>query len=116
MRKLYGPRPELGPELKWSESDPAPKVSKARAESVPPPEATEPPEIENPDFNQGLKPISELIGQENFPAGTLGRLVEINGYVGVVVQILNQSLKIRSREGTSRRYNAETLRKLHARK
>ena len=72
------------------------------------------PEIENPDFSQDLKPISELIAQENFPAGALGRFVEVNGYSGVVVQILNHSLKIRSREGTSRRYNADTLRRLHS--
>jgi uncharacterized protein (DUF3820 family) len=114
LRKLYGPRPDPVPEPKWIESNPLPRVSRAPAESIASAEPPEPPEIENPDFNQELKPISELIAQKNFPAGALGRFVEVNGYTGVVVQILNQSLKIRSREGTSRRYNAETLRKLHS--
>jgi hypothetical protein len=33
--------------------------------------------------------------------------------VGVVVSLENQSMKVRSREGTSRKYNVEILRKLH---
>jgi hypothetical protein len=40
-------------------------------------------------------------------------MVEINGYVGVVVELTGLSMKVRSPNGTSRKYNADILRKLH---
>ena len=37
------------------------------------------------------------------------------GYVGVVVEIVHPSLKVRSREGTSRNYNVLRLRVIYGR-
>jgi hypothetical protein len=116
LRKLYGPRPELEPAPVWREATIPARPAKAAEAPIMAAEPVEPPELENPNFDREPKPISALISQPNFPATTLGEMVDINGYIGVVVQILNQSLKVRSREGTSRRYNAETLRKLYAKK
>ena len=39
--------------------------------------------------------------------------IEINGYTGVVVEIINGSLKIRSQEEVTRSYNAAVLKKLY---
>jgi hypothetical protein len=43
----------------------------------------------------------------------LGEHVEIGDYTGVVVQIVNRSLKVRSRAETTRSYNADALKKLY---
>jgi hypothetical protein len=43
----------------------------------------------------------------------LGRHVDVSGFKGVVVEILKQSLKVRSVEGLSRSYNAPLLQQLH---
>jgi hypothetical protein len=102
LKKLYGPVIHI---------EPAP----SRRDEEPPPSA--PPvsfEIPNPNFDQELQPITQMINEVDFPKSTLGKLVEINGYVGVVVEIQEQSMKVRSRNGTSRKYNGEVLRKLHA--
>jgi hypothetical protein len=110
LRKLYGPRPE--PEMA-----PYPAViekeREARPEAEPDPVESE---IENPDFNREPKPIAGLLADPAFPASALGEMVDVGGYTGVIVQVFNQSLKVRSREGTSRRYNADALRKLHGKK
>ena len=106
LRKLYGPRPE--PEMA-----PYPTASETETKAEPVPVESE---IENPDFNREPRPISGLLADPAFPGSALGEMVEIGGYAGVVVQVLNQSLKVRSREGTSRRYNADVLRKLHGKK
>lgn len=105
LRKLYGPRPEPEPERKPTPEPPSEAETQA-ADS----------EIENPDFNREPKPISDLITNPAFPGNALGEMVDVGGYTGVIVQVLNQSLKVRSREGTSRRYNADALRKLHGKK
>jgi hypothetical protein len=116
LRKLYGPRPEpeMGPYPDAEATSPAPGAATKRTEEEPEPEAD--PELPNPDFNREPKPISLVVTQSGFPTTALGEMIDISGYVGVVVQVLNQSMKVRSREGTSRRYNAETLRKLHGTK
>lgn len=101
VKKLYGPVVHIEPVMPRKEEEPP---------ATPPPA---PLEIPNPDFDQELKSISEFTGQADFPQCTLGKLVEINGYVGVVVEIQDQSMKVRSRNGTSRKYNGEILRKLH---
>ena len=103
LRKLYGPRPEEPPPL------PVPPAE----EPVPVPPAV-PQQIENPNFDQEVKLISHFVSLSDFPECTLGQQVEIRGYQGVVVQIVDHSLIVRTRDGTSRRYNADVLRKLHS--
>ena len=49
---------------------------------------------------------------QSFPKCAFGEYVDIRGYAGVVVEIVNQSLKVRSPEGSIRSYNATGLRKL----
>ena len=52
------------------------------------------------------------MSQLNFPACTYGKHVDIQGYEGVVVEIAKGSLKIRSRAGNTRSYNAKVLKKI----
>ena len=108
LRRLYGPRVEPEPE-------PPVPIETARPSSADlgMPEAPEQKEIEDPNFDREVKPIRDLAGRPDFPKCTFGELVEIGDYTGVVVAIQKQSLKVRSRQGTSRKYNAEILRKLY---
>jgi hypothetical protein len=101
LRKLYGPRPE----------EPAPPPPSPAVEEPAP--APAPQQIENPNFDQEVKLISHFVSQRDFPQCTLGQHVDIRGYQGVVVQIADHSLIVRARDGASRRYNADVLRKLH---
>jgi hypothetical protein len=96
LRRLYAPRP----------ADPPPLAP----ESPPLPPAPEEPPL---DFDRDPTRIQELVQRAGYPSSAMGELVDINGYVGVVVSLENQSMKVRSREGTSRKYNVEILRKLH---
>jgi hypothetical protein len=101
LKKLYGPR--------HIDFDPSPqKIEEAPAETAPVSQ-----EIPDPDFHQEQITISQFISEPDFPVCTLGRMVEINGYVGVVVELTGLSMKVRSPNGTSRKYNADVLRKLH---
>ncbi|MCI0537532.1 MAG: hypothetical protein L0Z50_20140 [Verrucomicrobiales bacterium] len=110
LRRLYGPRIEPDPEVPVELSRP-PSASQTASEMSSAP--AQPREILDPDFNRPLKPIKDLAGRSDFPQCAFGEFVEIGDYAGVVVAIVNQSLKIRSRQGTSRKYNAEILRKLY---
>jgi hypothetical protein len=101
LKKLYGPVVFIEPEASRKEVEPV---------AAPPPA---PLEIPEPNFDQEVTSIIEFFGQKDFPQATLGKLVEISGYVGVVVEIQGQSMKVRSRNGTSRKYNGDVLRKLH---
>lgn len=103
LKKLYGPVVHIEPTPSRKEEEPPP---------APAPISFEIPE---PNFDQELQSINEMVNAPDFPKSTLGKLVEINGYVGVVVEIQDQSMKVRSRNGTSRKYNGEVLRKLHSR-
>ena len=77
-----------------------------------------PPEGEplaQPDFEQQVKPIRAFAGRRDFPECALGELVDVRGYSGVLVQIIGDSLKVRSPEGEIRTFDAEVLRKLYGR-
>lgn len=69
--------------------------------------------IEEPDFEQTIIAIADLVHRPDFPKCAFGQHVNIGGYAGVVVEIVNQSLRVRSQQGTSRNYNARVLRNLH---
>lgn len=103
LRRLYGRPPE--PEI----------VGPTTSSPVAPAEPAEPPRdvVAEPNFDQPIVPISNLIGGPAFPKSALGKHVDISGYTGVVVEILNDSLKVRSPQGTSRNYNIPILKKLH---
>jgi len=69
--------------------------------------------VEVPDFSKPVRKISDFVRDPNFPRSALGEHVDVNGYVGVVVEIVHRSLKVRSQAETTRSYNADVLRKLH---
>jgi hypothetical protein len=100
LRELYGPRPE---------PDPIP-------EPAPEPTAPESPapasEIQDLNFDREARPIRDYFEQPHYPQCLVGELVDVGGYVGVVVSVENDSIKVRSRQGTSRKYNAAVLPKL----
>jgi hypothetical protein len=107
LKRIYGPPPELEPL-------PPPPGAEVAAKKEPPKPAPRPEVITNPDFKQPVVPIAELVKRSDFPRCAFGRRVDIGGYVGVVVELANQSLKVRSLEGTSRSYNSLGLRNIHA--
>lgn len=83
---------------------------------TPPPAPAGPPReiIMNPDYNTPVLQIVEYISRTDFPQCTLGKHIEITGFTGVVVEIVKQSLKVKSVEGTTRSYNMQALRRLYA--
>jgi hypothetical protein len=102
LRELYGPRPE-----------PEPFPPPAAPEPAEPQAAPKPAEIQELNFDRPVKPVTEFFDRSDYPQSLVGELVDIGGYVGVVVSLDNQSIKVRSREGTSRKYNAAFLPKVH---
>jgi hypothetical protein len=59
------------------------------------------------------KPISELVSDPNFPNSAVGQKVDIKGNIGVVVEVVKNSIKVRSAEGKTMSYNFHALRKLY---
>ncbi|HYG33820.1 MAG TPA: hypothetical protein VEC99_03490 [Clostridia bacterium] len=106
LRKLYGPRVEA--EVSPMEHTPSEAAAPAPAKPAEP-------TIE-PDFTLPIQPIEQLVNEPDYPQFLLGKHLDLRGYEGVVVQIVNGSLKVRSREGATRSYNAASLRKLYAKK
>src|SRR5689334_10393496 len=117
LRRIYGPvvRPEPPPL-------PPPSTTSARHTPVPSPWAEEPapppaaPKVEpvvEPDFTKPVKKISEFVKRPDYPQCVLGEHVEIAGYSGVVIQIVNRSLKVRAPAEITRSYNADALRRLY---
>ena len=100
LRELYGPRPEPEPI-----PEPAPEPVAA------PP--AQPTEIQDLNFDREVRPIREYFGLPHYPQCLVGELVDIGGYVGVVVSVEHDSVKVRTRQGTSRKYNAAILAKRH---
>lgn len=99
LRRLYGPA--IAPEPTLATSAP------------PEPEMKEPALLE-PDFNAPLVPVEVLVQKTDFPACALGAFIDFHGFAGVVVGLIGHSLKVRSREGATRSYNADRLRKIFA--
>src|SRR5689334_17455411 len=98
LRRIYG--------------SPMPPEPEPASPPEPEPEAKGPVMVE-PDFSRPLVPIEALTTRTDFPACALGNFVDFHGFTGVVVELLGGSLKVRSREGATRRYNAEGLRKIY---
>ncbi len=110
LQRIYGAPVEVAPPLDCSPSSPeqAPAGQAEPAKAVPAREV-----IEEPNFEQSVRPIVRLLNRPDFPRSALGQQVDIGGYIGVVVEIADQSLKVRSREGTSRNYNLLRLRAIY---
>ena len=115
LRRIYGPPPELEPLPPSAASNPPPRPMTAAPKE--PPQAAPPREVvTEPDYTQPVVPIVDLISRADFPKCTFGRYVDIGGYDGVVVEIANQSLKVRSPQGTSRSYNVFGLRNIYGKR
>jgi hypothetical protein len=108
LRKLYGPR-VLPEEIPPPPVEPPKPRPQERIEKPTPPREV----IEQPDFSKPIRKIEEFTGRADYPRCVFGEHVEIAGYAGVVVEIVNRSLKVRSQAETMRSYNADVLRKLH---
>ncbi len=72
------------------------------------------PVISKPDFSGPSRPIGELTERVNFPRCALGVHVNIKGFDGVVVEIINQSIKVVSHDGIKQRFNVQRLKTLFA--
>jgi hypothetical protein len=115
LRRIYGrvippdPIPMTAEQPKPPAPAPRPRLPRTQAPPPPPP----PPEpTVEPDFSKPVKKISEYVKRPDYPQCTLGEHVEIADYSGVVVQIHNRSLKVRSQAEITRSYNADALRRL----
>lgn len=67
-----------------------------------------------PDYSGPPQPIRDLAGRDDFPQCALGVHVDIQGFAGVVVEIVRDSIKVRPPEGVTQRFNANRLRTLYA--
>lgn len=67
-----------------------------------------------PDFSGPPRPIEEVVREPGFPQSARGVYLDIRGFTGVVVDIVKDSLKVRSPEGITRSYNANRLKTLFA--
>jgi hypothetical protein len=126
LRKLYGPtqpfeapsNPESQPEsVTHAANEPADHVAVVSEESAPtPPPADAPPPrviITEPNFDAPIKPISDLVTHPDFPKSALGENVDIGGSTGVIVEIVRNSIKVRSSDGGMMSYNVRALHKLY---
>ncbi|MSU37007.1 MAG: hypothetical protein EXS36_18300 [Pedosphaera sp.] len=81
-------------------------------------DATSPPStrtaIAAPDFSGTPHPIGEFAGRADFPHCARGVYIDIQGFAGVVVEILGQSIKVRPSEGITQRFNVNRLIALYA--
>ncbi|MBL9172377.1 MAG: hypothetical protein JNL10_02480 [Verrucomicrobiales bacterium] len=70
--------------------------------------------ISNPDFSGKPQPISSMTGRADWPRCALGVHVDIHGFEGVVIQINNQSIRVRSSDRITQQFNAHRLKALFA--
>jgi hypothetical protein len=103
LRRLYGPRtaPEKGP------------IGQTPASSSVSQPQTKGEAILEPNFAAPLVAIERLVHRPDFPVCTVGLFVDLHGFTGVVVELVGHSIKVRSRQGSTRSYNADGLRKVY---
>ena len=70
--------------------------------------------ITNPDFSGTPQPISLMTERADWPRCALGAYVDIHGFEGVVIQINNQSIRVRSSDRITQQFNAYRLKVLFA--
>jgi hypothetical protein len=67
-----------------------------------------------PEIEPAVKTIAELVANPDFPKSAVGETVDINGFTGVITDVVKNSIKVRSADGTVMSYNYNALRRLHA--
>jgi len=67
-----------------------------------------------PDFSGPPQPIDDLAGRADFPQCALGAYIDIQGFAGVVVEIVKDSIRVRPPQGMTQRFNANRLKTLYA--
>lgn len=116
LKRIYGPSarpvfPESPPESAVVASSVVESVmKKSETEEAPAPRREF---VENPDFEAPLRSIGEFVGRADFPRCVYGQHVAIDQFTGVVIEIVKQSLRVRSLEGVTRSFNIPVLLKLH---
>lgn len=70
--------------------------------------------ITDPDFSGAPQPIEDYAGRADFPQCALGAYIDIRGFAGVVMEIVKQSIKVRSPDGIAQSFNAYRLKSLYA--
>ena len=106
LKRVYGPQPkreERPTRPTYKEPTVAAKAVEAAPRNV----------LAEPDFNTAVKQITEFTGRADYPQCMFGVHVEINGFTGVVIEIVKGSLKVKSHDGLTRSYNAQVVRKVH---
>ena len=116
LKTLFAPPDRTKPVAQTlSMERPKPVAERRRVNDEPEPEPLPRIHITNPDFSTEVRAIRTYVSQPDFPKSVYGKHVDIPGYQGVVVEIVNGSLKVQSPTGTLRSYNAEALKKLYGR-
>jgi hypothetical protein len=70
--------------------------------------------VTEPDFSGDPQSIETFAVRDDFPQCALGAHVDIRGFAGVVVEIVNQSIKVSSPDGITQRFNTYRLKALCA--
>lgn len=70
--------------------------------------------ITEPDYSGEPQPISQFTTRVDYPACLHGVHIDIRGFAGVVVEIVNQSIRVLSPEGILQSFNFNRLKTLHA--
>lgn len=70
--------------------------------------------ITEPDYSAEAQPISQFTTRADYPACLLGVHIDIRGFTGVVVEIVNQSIRVLSSEGILQSFNFNRLKTLNA--
>ena len=70
--------------------------------------------ITEPNFAGAPQPIDDFAGRADFPQCALGAYIDIQGFAGVVVEIVKDSIRVRPPQGMTQRFNANRLKTLYA--
>lgn len=78
------------------------------------PNAPAPKVITKPDYSEEPQAISRFTARADYPECLRGVHVDIRGFAGVVVEIVNQSLRVLSQDGILQSFNFNRLKTLNA--
>ena len=70
--------------------------------------------ITAPDYSSEAQPISQFTARSDYPGCLHGVHIDIRGFTGVVVEIVNQSIRVLSPDGILQSFNFNRLKTLHA--
>ena len=69
--------------------------------------------ITDTNFERPVKPIAQLAGRLDFPDCTYGEFVDIGGFAGIVIEVTNKSIRVKSPEERTQSFNVHVLRRLY---